>query len=157
MTDNNSMKGRNSQDMKIGELTVPFINRNSTEYPTEVGSVKFELVPVKQQKDVMLNVARMHAQQEYDRIMELVNVLQKQADNIKRRLDVTDAVHAAEYQFNLVHGKEYWLLYDTDFNNYRLSMSGPNDWVAGPPQKYNYITKVKWLGDYTWVEISDDK
>ena len=64
-----------------------------------MGGPKFELVPVTEQKDLMLNAARMHAQQEYDRIMELVNVLQRQADQIKKRLDITDMVHAAKYQF----------------------------------------------------------
>jgi hypothetical protein len=153
MNNENSMKGKKSHDMKIGELTVPFINRNVSEYPTEVGSPKFDLVPVTQQKDMMLNVARMHAKQEYDRIMQLVNVLQQQADDIKRRLDITDAVHSASYQFKLTHNTEYWLLYDTHDNIYRLSMMGPDEWSSGPPLKYNYIAKVKWLGDYTWVEV----
>ncbi len=44
----------------------------------------FELVPVQSQKDHMLNIARLSAQQEYDRIMELVNVLRKQADRDTR-------------------------------------------------------------------------
>jgi hypothetical protein len=43
----------------------------------------------------MINAARMHAQQEYDRIMQLVAVLQQQAEGIRRRLDLTDMVHAA--------------------------------------------------------------
>ena len=44
-------------------------------YPMEIGGQKFELVEVTKQKDIMLNVARMYAQQEYDRIMEMVAVL----------------------------------------------------------------------------------
>jgi hypothetical protein len=59
----------------------------------------------------MINHARMYAQQEYDRIMELVTVLQRQADDIRRRLDVTDAVYAAEYNFQIVMGHYYWLVW----------------------------------------------
>jgi hypothetical protein len=73
----------------------------------------FDLVPVTRQKDIMLNVARMHAEQEYNRIMELVDVLQRQADEIKRRLDLTDMVHAAKYDFQIAHGHIYWLAQDT--------------------------------------------
>jgi len=91
----NSAKGRDSFDVNTGNTLVHFINRNVTPYPTEAGSVKFDLVPVESQKDLMVNAARMHAQQEYDRIMELVAVLQRQADDIKRRLDITDMVRAA--------------------------------------------------------------
>ena len=101
----------------------------------------------------MVNVARLHAQQEYQRIMDLVAVLQKQADQIKRRLEITDAVHAAKYQFQIFHGKTYWLLYDTKDQCTRLSMHGPDDWCTAPPRQYEYITRVKWLGDYSWIEV----
>lgn len=152
----NIAKGINSQDANIDGSIVAFINRNISEYPTEIGSPKFDLVPVTKQKDIMLNVARLHAQQEYDRIMELVTVLQKQAAEIKRRLDITDAVHAAKYDFQIYHGKSYWLLYDTYKKCTRLSHNGPNDWFCGKPMEYEYICKVKWLGDYTWIEINKE-
>lgn len=148
----NLLKGQNSFDVEIGGTVVPFFNKNVTPYPTEVGSPKFDLVPVEKQKDIMLNVARMHAQQEYQRIMDLVNVLQKQAQDIKRRLEITDAVHAAEYKFQVSHGNSYWLVFDTSYQKTRLTMQGPDEWSTGKPEHYEYICKVKFLGDYTWIE-----
>jgi ribosome recycling factor len=68
--------------------------RNMLPYAMDIGAPKFDLVPVTQQKDIMLNVARLHAQQEYDRIMELVKVLQKQADQIRslvRDIELTNS------------------------------------------------------------------
>lgn len=158
MTDSktNIAKGTTSYDANIGGSLVAFINRNVTEYATEVGGPKFDLVPVTKQKDIMLNVARLHAQQEYDRIMELVAVLQKQAAQIKRRLEITDAVHAAKYDFQIYHGHTYWLLYDTRKECTRLSHQGPDDWFCGKPIEYDYICKVKWLGDHTWIEIDKE-
>jgi hypothetical protein len=85
----NSAKGRTSFDIATGNTLVHFFNRNVTPYATESGGPKFDLIPVEKQKDIMINHARMYAQQEYDRIMELVSVLEKQAQAIKRRLDVT--------------------------------------------------------------------
>jgi hypothetical protein len=102
----------------------------------------------------MLNAARMHAEQEYNRIMDVVKVLQKQADEIKRRLYITDAVHAAEYQFQVYHGQTYWLCFDSKINRTRLCHQGPNDWTTGAPESYSYIAPVKWLGDYTWIEVA---
>lgn len=152
----NSAKGRESFDITVGGSLVHFFNRNVSEYPTEAGGVKFDLVPVEKQKDIMVNVARMHAQQEYDRIMELVAVLQKQAQSIKRRLDITDMVHAAKYDFQVYHGQIYWLVYDHRKQFTRLVLHGPRDWATGAPTEYEYITRVKWLGDYSWQEIEDD-
>jgi ABC-type branched-subunit amino acid transport system substrate-binding protein len=149
----NSAKGRDSYDSTSTGGIIPFFNRNITPYPTEAGGPKFDLVPVTQQKDLMINHARMYAQQEYDRIMELVSVLQKQADSIKRRLEVTDAVHAAVYEFQPVMGQIYWLAWNQRKDQMILIHEGPDDWSAGAPQDYEYQTQVKYMGDHTWLEI----
>lgn len=150
-TDSNISKGVNSYDSDLAGNLVTFFNKNVSPYPTEVGGPKFDLVPVTKQKDIMINVARMHGQQEYDRIMELVQVLQRQAEQIKRRLEITDAVHAAEYQFQLYHGQIYWLVYDTNKQKFTLNHHGPDDSLV--TAGLEFISRVKWLGDYTWIEV----
>jgi hypothetical protein len=129
------------------------MRHHSIAYPMEVGAPKFELIPVAKQKDIMINAARMHAEQEYNRIMELVNVLQKQAEDIKLRLDITDQVHAAEYKFQVYHGQLYWLVRDTEADKPILTPMGPNDWSTGKPDRWKYIVQIRWLGDYTWMEV----
>jgi len=149
----NSADGRKSYDSTgTGEL-IQFFNRNVTPYPTEVGGPAFDLIPVEKQKDVMVNVARMHGQQEYNRIMELVTVLQTQAESIRRRLEITDMVHAARYEFQTYHGQYYWLAINHRQGGTILCHNGPNDWSSGKPEEYEYICQVKWLGDYTWIEV----
>ena len=152
----NLAKGRHSYDADIGGTLVPFFNKNVSEYPTEAGGVKFELVPVTRQKDLMINHARMFAQQEYDRIVELVNVLEKQAQAIKRRLEITDAVHAAVYQFQPVMGNVYWLVWDIRKQHILLTHNGPNDWSSSAPEDYEYQAQVKYMGDHTWMEIDQE-
>jgi len=153
----NVSKGRESYDSTTGNTVVAFFNRNVSTYATEAGGPKFDLVPVQRQKDIMINHARIYAQQEYDRIMELVSVLQKQADDIKRRLDVTDLVYAAEYQFQVVLGQCYWLAFDTRLQKTILTSHGPNDWSSGKPVNYDYMCQVKYMGDHTWLEIKEDE
>ena len=152
----NRADGRNSFDVEAGNVVVEFFNKNVTPYPTEVGGPKFDLIPVEKQKDIMVNVARMHAQQEYNRIMELVEVLQNQAAQLKRRLDITDMVHAARYEFQIYHNQTYWLVNDTKRGGTRLTHNGPNDWTTAAPEEYEYVCQVKWLGDYTWIEVDNN-
>jgi Protein of unknown function (DUF2452) len=151
----NLLKGRNSYDSSSTGVLVPFLNRNVTPYATEAGGLKFDPIPVTKQKDLMINHARMYAQQEYDRIMELVAVLEKQAQAIKRRLEVTDAVHAAVYQFQVVMGHAYWLVWDKRKEHTLLTQHGPNDWSSSAPEDYEYITQVKYMGDHTWLELNE--
>jgi len=152
----NLLKGRNSYDSTSTGALIPFLNRNVTPYSTEAGGPKFDMIPVEKQKDLMINHARMFAQQEYDRIMELVSVLEKQAREIKRRLEVTDAVHAAEYQFSPVMGHAYWLAWDKRKQHTLLIHHGPDDWSTGAPEDYEYMTRVKYMGDHTWLEIDKE-
>ena len=156
MTDENRSnlaKGRTSYDSTSTGSLIPFFNRNVSEYPTEAGGIKFDLVPVTKQKDIMINHARIYAQQEYDRIMQLVSVLEKQAAQIKRRLEITDAVHAAEYNFSTVLGQSYWLAWDKRKSKTLLVHQGPDEWSTGPPIDYEYIAHVKYMGDHTWMEL----
>lgn len=152
----NEAKGRYSYDSEIGGNLVEFFNRNVTPYATEAGGPKFDLVPVEKQKDIMINVARMHAEQEYTRIMDLVTVLQKQAEQIKRRLYITDAVHAAHYEFQIYHGQIYYLVWHSIQKRTILTLTGEKDWSASAPDGYEYLARVKWLGDYTWIEVDND-
>ena len=151
----NSAKGRTSYDSTSTGTIIPFFNRNVSEYPTEAGGVKFDLVPVTKQKDLMINHARIYAQQEYDRIMELVAVLEGQAQAIKRRLEITDSVHAAVYQFQPVMGNIYWIVWDKRKEHTLLTQHGPDDWSSSAPEDYEYKAQIKYMGDHTWMEIDE--
>ena len=80
-------------------------------------------------------------------------VKQKQAEDIKKRLDLTDQVHAAEYQMQLYPGQKYWLFRDLKKGGTGLTLNGPMDWSTGIPEHYEYITQIQWLGDCTWREV----
>lgn len=149
----NKAKGQTSYDSTSTGQLIEFFNKNVMEYPTEVGSVKFDLVPVKKQKDLIINTARLNAQQEYNRILSLVNVLQKQALNLKRRLDISELVYQADYKFKIFPGNTYYLAEDIKKNKKILLQLGPDNWSNGKPDQYNYIASVKCLGDFTWIEV----
>ena len=152
----NRTDGRSSYDSESTGSLIEFFNKNVTPYPTDVGGPAFDLIPVEKQKDIMVNVARMHGHQEYNRIMELVEVLQRQADEVRQRLEITDLVHEAKYSFQIYHGQCYWLARDLVRGGTLLTQTGPTEWTTAPPDYYEYICRVKWLGDYTWIEVDNN-
>jgi hypothetical protein len=126
----------------------------SIEYPMEVGAPAFAPIAIKEEKDKALNVARMYAKQEYERIMEQVEVLVKQAKALRSRLDATELVHAASVTFVPIHGETYHLYYSEVKQKNVLIKINPIDWCIGAiPEHLRYITSVKKLGDNTWEEI----
>jgi hypothetical protein len=32
---------------------------------------------------------------------------------------------------------------------------GPDEWSSGPPDDYVYQSQVKYMGDHTWMEITE--
>ena len=153
----NVMKGVNSKDAIIGEQLVPFINRSSSEYPVEVGASFFAPVKVEDQKDLSLNVAKEHAKQEYDRIMQMVEILKEQAKQLVSRLDATDLVHGTSFAFNPVHGKEYHIYLNSIHNKNQMGLIGPKDWTGGkPPEHLTFVASAIKKGDSTWEYVDED-
>ena len=126
---------------------------NHIEYPMEIGGQAFAPVKIEKEKDLMLAVAQLSAQQEYDRIMESVSILQRQAQALQRRMHLTEMVHAAKFSFVPIPGKSYWLVEDTKKSQIILTPMGPNDWSCSAPEEYRYVAQVRCLGDQTWQEI----
>ena len=143
--------------MKIKITDADPSRHNHIQYPMEIGGQKFEPVKIEQEKDLMLSVANMNAKQEYKRIMESAEVLRKQANQLMRRLELTNLIHSAKFGFKPIPGRNYWL-YKNHGNKFvpehhGLSPMGPDDWGSGPPKEYEYIAQVTCLGDQTWVEV----
>jgi hypothetical protein len=67
-------------------------------------------------------------------------------------------VHAAKYSFQIYHGQKYWLVIDHLRGGTLLTQTGPTDWSSRcGPDYYEYVCQVKWLGDYTWIEVNDNE
>lgn len=127
--------------------------RSSLPYPMELGSPAFAPVPVEKEKDIILNQGRLHAQQEYDRIMEQVAVLKRQADALSNRMAVSEMMHSCVYGFKPVHGKIYYVYQNLYKNHYWLCHSHPDRWCAGPGEHNRFVMAVRMMGDSTWEEV----
>ena len=154
--ESNVLKGRNSKDAVIGGQLVAFINRSSSEYPVEVGAAFFAPVKVQEQKDLDLNVAKEHAKEEYNRIMEMVAILQEQAKQLTSRLDATELVHSAEYGIRTTHNRAYHIYFNSYKDKNILTPIGPTEWQAGPGEHLRFIASVTKKGDSTWEYIDED-
>jgi len=127
--------------------------RNSLPYPMEIGAPAFSPIPVDKEKDILLNIGKHHAKQEYDRIMEQVEVLKRQADALVNRLGVSEVMHKCVYGIKPYHGKTYYVYFDSYKGQNWLSMIHPRKWCAGPGKNNTFVMAVRMLGDSTWEEV----
>lgn len=133
----------------------------SMPYPTNLGAPKFEPVPIADVKDRARNIARYHANEkleelneQYQLIIKQAELVRKQAETVVDRINLTDAVLNAEYQFVPIAYKPYYLVYDSNINKNRLVMNGPHEWSTGAPDHWDYLANIRLLGDGTWERIS---
>ncbi len=127
--------------------------KSSVSYALDRGAPQFSLVEVKSKKDQQYNLAIQQAQQEFENLKQIAEVINKQAQQIKERLEVTEMIYHAEYNFTPIADNVYWVAKDLEKNIYMLCILGPNDWSTHPPENYEYISKVKFLANGLWEKM----
>ena len=134
--------------MHIQEIDT--FKKNSTDYPMDRGSQFFELTIPQSKKDLLSNQALQYANDELNKLKEIVLVAQKQADQIKKRVEITILINDANFNFEPKVHENYWLVRNKETNKNILSILGPSDWSFGPPTYYNFLYKVKYLANGMW-------
>jgi superfamily I DNA and/or RNA helicase len=140
------------------------INRHLVEAPRYVRSINLPEVTLV--CDVVLEQLELHPERslgvvamnesQAEEISEQLETLSIHHEELRRRLDLTDMVHSAKYEFQIAHGQVYWLAQDHRKNELILCGMGPTGWSSGAPEEYEYIIAVRWLGDHTWREVKDE-
>ncbi len=130
----------------------PF-KKTSAPYALDRGAPKFDLVEVKNKKDQNYNLAIQQAQKEFENLKQIADVINKQAQQIKERLEISELIYQAEYSFSPVAGGEYWLVKDIEKDILTVCVLGPNDWSTEAPNNYEYISKIKYLANGLWEKF----
>lgn len=113
--------------------------------PIDKGRVKGNAIAaMEEQTDIQLK-----------QIKEQIDLLARQAQNLKNRKEISYQIYGAEMGFKPVVGKTYHL-YERDNGNRVLSLVGPNNWGKEIPFE-SFIATVKMLGDHTWDILEVNK
>lgn len=127
--------------------------KSSSDYALDRGSQFFELGLPQNQKDLLNNQAFQYANEELNKLKEIVLVAQKQALEIKKKVEITLLISKATYNFEPKVYEQYWLVKNKDLNKYILISLGPKDWTFGPPSYYEFINQVRYLPNGLWDVI----
>lgn len=80
-------------------------------------------------------------------IREQIELLAQQAQHIRDRVHISEAIYEAEMTFEPLIAHTYHL-YQRSNGKYQLSLVGPREWGGAPP--LTFIATVKMLADHTW-------
>jgi 23S rRNA maturation mini-RNase III len=109
--------------------------------PTEEGVIKHKALQAMEEQ------TNMHL----DQIRQQIELLARQAQEIRKRKELSMMVYQAKLNFQPVIGHVYYLFQKTD-DTHILSMVSPKEWGGNGPFK-QFIAGVKLLADHTWQEV----
>ena len=112
--------------------------------------------PIDKGKVKGLAVTAMYEQTEMqlDQIREQINLLAAQANQIKKRVEISESIYQAEIGFKPLIGKTYHL-YQRENDKYLVSMVGPEEW--GRSSRLDFRATIKLLADHTWEILGAPK
>ena len=117
-------------------------------YPHHAGSAMVK--PEDKGKIKGRAVSAMHEQttSQLDQIYRQVQLLLRQAKDIKARIEVSERIYLAHMGFEPIIGQVYYL-YQKDDHQDVLSLVSPGEWGQRMPFDA-FVAKVKLLADHTW-------
>ena len=120
-------------------------------YASSVGSVAIKPTKEGVIKHKALTAMEEQTNMQLDLIRQQIELLAKQAQEIKKRKELSLMIYQAKLNFKPQIGHIYHLYEKHDFTHI-LSMVAPHEWGGAGPFK-EFIATVKLLADHTWVEL----
>ena len=109
--------------------------------PTKEGVIKHKaLSAMEEQTNMQLN-----------QIKEQIELLARQAQEIRKRKELSMMIYDAKITFKPQIGQTYHL-YEKKDNTHVLSLVAPQEWGGNGPFK-QFVASVQLLADHTWREV----
>ena len=116
--------------------------------PIWKGNTSIEVV-----KNDSLTAMEHHANKQIESLREQANLLVKQAEEIRNRVELAHLISTARFGFKPVLLKPYYLYKDKE-GNLTMTLIAPEEWDSPYGE---CIATVRQLGDSTWEKITKKK
>ena len=145
-------QGKNTNGTEFVNKEVYHKQMSVSPYASSVGSVAIQ--PTKQGmiKHKALSAMEAQTNMQLEQIKQQIELLAKQAQEIRKRRELSLMIYDAQMNFKPQIGQIYHL-YENKDGNYLLSLVAPKEWAGKGPFK-QFVATVQLLADHTWVEVA---
>lgn len=117
-------------------------------YPHHVGSVAIKPEDVGKIKGRALAAMEQQTNKQLSQLKQQMQLIADQANEIKRRIEISQQIYGAQIGFEPLVGHNYFL-YQKATGEFFLSMLSPDEWGRKKPFEA-FISEVTLLADHTW-------
>ncbi len=122
-------------------------NPSGIQYPHHRGSAIVKPEDKGKIKGRAMAAMEQQTNRQMDQIQEQIELLAKQAQKLKSRVEISETIYTAKMSFEPLVGHDYYL-YEADDHSFILSLLSPEEWGRSLP--HTYKAKVSLLADHTW-------
>jgi hypothetical protein len=120
-------------------------------YASSVGSVAIRPTKEGVIKHKALSAMEDQTNMQLNQIRQQIELLAKQAQEIRKRKELSLMIYEAKLSFKPQIGQVYHL-YEKRDNTHILSLVAPQEWGGAGPFK-QFLSSVQLLADHTWIEV----
>lgn len=123
-------------------------------YASSVGSVAIKPTKEGVIKHKALSAMEDQTNMQLNQIRQQIELLAKQAQEIRKRKELSLMIYEAKLSFKPQIGQVYHL-YEKRDNSHILSLVAPQEWGGAGPFK-QFLSSVQLLADHTWIEVGSE-
>ncbi|SKA20574.1 DUF2452 domain-containing protein [Sediminibacterium ginsengisoli] len=144
-------KGKDSKEGSFTNTEIYHKQLSVLPYAASVGGVAIRATKEGMIRHSALTAMEEQTEMQLLQIRQQIELLARQAQEIRKRKELSLMIYDAKLSFKPVIGQVYHL-YEKKDGTHTLSMVAPSEWGAGGPFR-QFIASVKLLADHTWVEV----
>ncbi len=127
-------------------------------FPHSVGSAVIKPEDKGKIKGRAMAAMKEQTERQLHQLYEQMQTLARQANEIKKRVEVSERIYLSQMNFEPIIGQNYYLYARENDQQDILSMIAPHEWGDKIPY-HAFIASVHLLSDHTWevLESADDQ
>ncbi len=125
---------------------------NILPYAHHIGSIVVKPEDVGKLKSRALTAMREQTNRQLMQLQKQAELIALQANELKRRVEVSEKIYLAELTFEPFVGNHYYLY--NKGGKYCMMMIAPDEWGKTIPATLEFISEVRLLSDHTWEIVA---
>lgn len=117
-------------------------------FPHTIGSAVIRPEDMGKVKGRAVSAMRQQTERQMQQLYRQMQLLADQANEIKRRVEVSERIYEAGMSFEPIIGQTYYLYERNDGSDF-VSMIAPQEWGRSATYK-RFIASIHLLADHTW-------
>lgn len=129
-------------------------NPGTITYPHNIGSIVVRPEDKGKLKSRALSAMHEQTNKQLAQIQKQAELLALQANELRKRVEISEKIYCAELSFEPFVGHVYYLYKLNE--THRLMMIAPDEWGRKKPADLEFLHAVKLMSDCTWELVATD-